>query len=135
MPSLRKFIRSRRPGAVLAVCIAYALAIQALIASVGLGMSALAASGPDGSSICSFAPRQAPTPTDKRQKPHSAPQCPFCFVAGQSVGHIALLGPAQGPPAYAGLLIGAVSDGIDETFVPPFHRTLGDPRAPPVFSV
>jgi hypothetical protein len=63
------------------------------------------------------------------------PRSKYCFVAGQSVGHIALLGPAQGPPAYAGLLIGAVSDGIDEIFVPPFHRTLGDPRAPPVFSV
>jgi len=103
--------------------------------SVGLGMSALAAFGPDGSAICSFASRHAPTPTDDRPKPHPAPQCPFCFVAGQSAGHIALLGPAQAPPAYAGLLIGAVADPIDETFVPPIHRTVGDPRAPPVFSV
>jgi hypothetical protein len=135
MPSLRKFIGTRRSSALLAICIAYALAIQALMASIGLGMSAVAASGPDGAALCSLASRHAPTPTDNRQKPHPAPQCPFCFVAGQSAGYIALLGPIQAPPAYAGLLIGAVSDRIDETFVPLFHRTLGDPRAPPVFSV
>jgi hypothetical protein len=134
MTGLRKFIRSRRSGAALAVCIAYLLAIQAFVASIGLGMSALAASGPDGSAICSFASRAAPTPTDHRQKPHPAPQCPFCFVAGQSAGHIALLGPAQAPPAYAGVLLGTVSDRADDTFVPPFRRTVGNPRAPPVFS-
>jgi hypothetical protein len=134
MPVLRKFIRSRRSSALLAVCVAYSLALQALMASVGLGMSALAASEPDVSAICSFASRHAPTPTDNRQKPHSGPQCPFCFVAAQSAGHIALLGPAQAPPAYAQLLVGVVSDRIDETFVPRLHRTAGDPRAPPVFS-
>jgi hypothetical protein len=135
MIRLRKFIRSGGSSALTVICVAYLLAIQTFIASVGLGMSALAASGPDGSAICSVALRHAPAPTDNRRKPHPAPQCPFCFVAGQSAGHIALMGPAQPPPAYAGLLIGVVSDRIDETFVPRLHRTVGDPRAPPVFSV
>ena len=47
-------IRGRRQGALLALVVAYALALQALMASVGLGMSA--ASGNDGIALCVHAP-------------------------------------------------------------------------------
>jgi hypothetical protein len=54
MRGLRRFIRSRRLGGPLGLWVAYSLAIQAVMASVGLGMSVAAASGHSDFVICSF---------------------------------------------------------------------------------
>ncbi len=117
----------------MAVYIAYSLAIQAMMASVGLGMSAGAAPDLAGFAICSFAHRTAPAPGD-RQTP--APQCPFCFVAAQSAGHVATAGEVPAIPAYAGILIATISRRIGaEPFVPQFRHRHGEPRAPPAVSV
>jgi cobalamin synthase len=134
---MRQLRPPRFSRGVLAVCIAYALAIQALMASVGLGMSAFAPAGRTGLVICSWAaPTPAPTPDSDRQKRGPAPQCPFCFIAAQSACHIALAGEATALPAYAALLVGSIFDSIgDATFVPRLRRTTGDPRAPPALSV
>ncbi|MGB6751344.1 MAG: DUF2946 family protein [Xanthobacteraceae bacterium] len=139
MRGLRKFIRDQKTGSFLAVCVAYSLAIQALMASVGLGMSAASASGQVGFVICSFAHApaiQSPTTPNDKQAPDSQLQCPFCFVAAQSAGHVAALADAPAFSAYTGsLLAGTLGDAGDVSFVPVFHRTLGDPRAPPFISV
>lgn len=119
----------------LALWIAYSLAIQALMASVGIGMSAFAASDADGFDICGRASAGAPQSGD-HQNPNPSPSCPFCFVAVQSAGHIALAGVTPAFPVYTGLLLAPVSDRtVNRTFIPQFRRTLGDPRAPPAISV
>jgi hypothetical protein len=135
MVSLRQFIRTRRSGSLIVVCVAYALAIQVLMASVGLGMSAAAIPGQADFVICSFA--SAPPTDGDRQKPGPQPQCPFCFIAAQSGGQVATVGEAPAFPAYAGLwIVDALSGHIsDRKFVPLFRRTTGDPRAPPTSSV
>ncbi len=131
---LRRSIRSKRSSRLLALWIAYSLAIQALMASVGLGMSALAAPGPDVTVICGHA--SAGTPASDRQNPDSTPFCPFCFVAAQSAGYIPLVAAAPTFPLYAGEPIAPVADRIsDVEFVPQFRRMAGTPRAPPAFSV
>jgi len=123
----------------LAVCVAYSLAIQALMTSVGLGMSAGVAPGQAGFVLCSFASGEiakAPAPDRDRQKPDPAPQCPFCFVAAQSAAHVANTGKAPTFPAYAVLPIGAIPGAAgDGAFVPQFRHRHGEPRAPPAFSV
>jgi hypothetical protein len=123
----------------LAVYVAYSLAIQAILVSVGLGMSASAALERPDNILCSFAFHQTanvPVRDDERQKPSSAPQCPFCFVAAQSAGHVATAGEAPTFPAYAGLSIAAISEPIgDGAFVSLFRHVHGEPRAPPAFSV
>jgi hypothetical protein len=123
----------------LAVYVAYSLAIQAILVSVGLGMSASAAPERTDNILCSFAFHQTvnvPARDDERQKPGSAPQCPFCFVAAQNAGHIATAGEAPVFPAYAGLSIAAISEPIgDGAFVSLFRHKHGEPRAPPAFSV
>ena len=123
----------------MAVCVAYSLAIQAIMASVGLGMSAGATSNRADPVLCSFAFDQAanaPVRDDKRQKPNPTPQCPFCFIASQSAGHIATVGDAPAFPAYPGLLIVAISDAIgDGIVVSQFRHRHGEPRAPPALSV
>ena len=121
----------------LAICLAYTLAIQAVIASVGTGMSAFAAPG-QAPFICGqvSAPAAAGKNHGDGHGPNSVPPCPFCFVAAQSAGLIALAGAAPVPPAYAGLVIAAVPAPIGPgVFVPRFRRTAGAPRAPPAFSV
>jgi len=122
----------------LGLCVAYSLAIQALMASVGLGMSAAAASG-HADDICNFAAglNARAMGDGGGQKPAPQPQCPFCFVAAQSDGNVATTGDAPAFPAYAGVpmayaLSGHIGDG---KFVPQFRRTAGDPRAPPPLSV
>jgi len=109
-----------------------------MLASVGLGMSTSAAPERDDI-LCSFAFNQTanvPVRDDNRQRRSPAPQCPFCFVAAQSAGHIATAGEAPAFPAYAGLSIAAISDPIDDgAFVSPFRHRYGEPRAPPAFSV
>jgi hypothetical protein len=123
----------------LAVYVAYSLAIQAIVASVGLGMSAGVAPERADYIVCRFAFNQtanSPVRDDNRQKPSPAPQCPFCFVAAQSVGHVATAGEASAFPAYAGLSIAAISDPIgDGAFVSQFRHKHGEARAPPTFSV
>ena len=134
MKRLRQFVQTQSRGGLLAVYLAYSLAIQATMASVGFGMSAGAAPDPVGFALCGFASHHnAPAPGD-RQTP--APQCPFCFVAAQSAGHVATAGEAPAFPAYAGSLIAAVSHPLgDGTFVPQFRHRHGEPRAPPPASV
>jgi len=138
MRRLRQFVRLRSRGGFLAVFVAYALAVQAMMASVGLGMSAGAS--PDGFVLCSFASHQtANEPArdgDRQKKPTHAPQCPFCFVAAQSVGHIATMGETPAFPAYAGLLSTAILDRFGTgAFIFQLHHRHGEPRAPPAFSV
>jgi len=140
MFDLRHLRRFRQSGRVLAVWLAYALAIQAVVAGVGTGMSAFAASGQAGFVICGRMPPPAPGPAGDRRGdghgPNSVPPCPFCFVAAQSAGLIALTGAVPAPPAYAGLVIAAVPAPIGPgVFVSRFRRTAGAPRAPPAFSV
>jgi hypothetical protein len=135
MKCLRQFVRLRSRGGLLAVFVAYSLAIQAMMASVGLGMSA----GDDGFVLCSFASHQIadePARDNGRQKPGPAPECPFCFVAAQSAGHIATMGEAPAFPAYAGLLSSQNLHPIGAgAFVFQLHHSHGEPRAPPTFSV
>jgi hypothetical protein len=123
----------------LAVYVAYSLAVQAMMASVGLGMSAGAAPERANNILCGSAVNQTadvPARDGDRQKPSPAPQCPFCFVAAQSAGHVAAVGTAPASPTYIGLLIAAISDSIgDGALVSQFRHSHGEPRAPPVFSV
>jgi len=136
MLRLRQFIQSRSLSGLLPLAIAYSLAIQALMASIGLGMSAFAAPGPDGLVICGHALAGTPAPAGDHQNPARTPPCPFCFVAAQSAGHIPLLTEPPALPLHGGLPIASAADSIDDTgFIPQFRRTLGAPRAPPTFSV
>jgi hypothetical protein len=137
MKRLRLFVRLRLRGGLPAVFLAYSLAIQAMMTSVGLGMSAGAS--PDGFVLCSIASHQTandPARDGDRQKPTPGPQCPFCLVAAQSADHIATMGEAPAFPAYAGLLSTAILDPIGTgVFVFQLRRSHGEPRAPPAFSV
>jgi hypothetical protein len=137
MKRLRQFIRLRLRGGLLAVFLAYSLAIQSMMTSIGLGMSAGAS--PGGFVLCSFASHQTanePARDGDRQKPSPDPQCPFCLVAAQSAGHIATMGEAPAVPAYAGLLSTAILDRIGTgAFVFQLRHSHGEPRAPPAFSV
>jgi hypothetical protein len=133
-------MRTRSSGGLVAVCVAYSLAIQALMMSVGLGMSAAAAPGDPGFFICGLAAgsgAHALAPRGDRQNPAPRPECPFCFVAAQSAGHIATTHDGPAVPAYVGILIPAnLSDHFAaRLFVPQFRRMVGDPRAPPSVSV
>jgi hypothetical protein len=123
----------------LAVLVAYSLAIQAIMASVGLGMSAGAAPDRAGAVLCSLVSNQTvnmPARDGDRQKPNPAPQCPFCFIVAQSAGHAVIAGEGPAFPAYFGLLIAAMSDAIgDGAFVSQYRHRHGEARAPPTFSV
>jgi hypothetical protein len=139
MLGLRQFIRARRLSGVFAAAVAYALFVQLLMASVGLGMSAAEVSGQDGLSICSFAagPNGHGSTKDDDRQDSPAPQCPFCFLAAQGAHQAATLAQAPAYPAYAGFRI---VDGLsrhvgDRAYVPHFRRTTGDPRAPPTSAV
>jgi hypothetical protein len=136
MYGVRQLIRSSRSNRLLVLWIAYSLCVQAIMASVGLGMSAFAAPAPDGLVICSHASATTPAPAGERQNPSPTPCCPFCFVAAQSAGYIALDGKAPPVPVYAGLPIAPLPDRSGGAgFVPRFRRMVGAPRAPPAFSV
>jgi hypothetical protein len=118
----------------LAVYIAYSLAIQTMMASVGFGMSASVPPDQIGFVLCSFASQQT-APAPGRQAPAPAPQCPFCFVAAQSAGLVATAGEPAAFSAYADVPIAAISYPIDDgTLVPQFRHRHGEPRAPPAFS-
>jgi hypothetical protein len=132
MLGLRRFIRSRRSGAWLSICVAYTLAIQALMVSVGVGMSAAAEADGTALVICNHAPASPDDP----QKPNSAPQCAFCFIAAQTSNNVLVAGDAPALPPYATLPITTMPDRHGErVFIPQLRRTAGDPRGPPRFSV
>jgi hypothetical protein len=99
----------------------------------------MSAGAVSGFVLCSFVSNQnanAPVRDEDRQKPSPAPQCPFCFIAAQSAGHVATVGAAPICPACAGLLIGAISDRIgNQAFVSRLRPRHGETRAPPIFSV
>jgi hypothetical protein len=137
MSGMRKLIQGRRSGALLGLCLAYALAIQALMAGVGLGMSVGSESGPAGLVLCLHAPDSGAATSNRDKVPVPQPQCPFCFVAAQSACHVAAPGAAPSLPAYARLPIAGrlAGENRDNVFVPYFRRTAGDPRAPPSFSI
>ncbi|HTO81952.1 MAG TPA: DUF2946 family protein, partial [Methylomirabilota bacterium] len=86
----------------LAAALAYALAIQGLIVSVGLGMSAAAAADHIDFVICAPAADHgaaAAPDGDRQNQTDHRPQCPFCFVAAQSGGLLATLGDPAAVPA------------------------------------
>jgi hypothetical protein len=134
MSGLRRFIRARRSGTALALCLAYSLAIQAVLASIGLGMSL--ASGSTDFVICSTVVHpgsREPLTKDQRRNPNSG--CPFCFIASQTACHIAMTNDVPAFPAYVGSLVAEISDLTgDDTFVPGYRRKVGEARAPPIFS-
>ena len=135
MQSVRKLLRARR-GGLLAVTVAYALAVQALMASVGLGMSAFAAPAHGELVLCAHVSTGVPAPGSEDQKPSPAPQCPFCFIAAHSAGTLALAGETPALPPYTALPLVLAGGHVDESlFVAQRLRTVGAPRAPPAFSV
>ena len=89
--------------------------------------------------LCSLASNQtanAPARDGDRQKPSPTTQCPFCFVAAQSIGHVVTMVEVPAFPASAALLSAAISDPVgDPAFVSQFRHRHGEPRAPPGFSV
>lgn len=116
------------------------LAVQALMSSVGLGMSAASPFGRSGFDICSAAATDslgAPARTDDRDKPGHQPQCPFCFVAAQSAGHPAMVPHAKAFHAFAVRDVAAPSfaDASHHAVPGRLYRPTGDPRGPPSFSV
>ena len=132
MQRLRHFVRTQSRGGLLAVYVAYSLGMQAMMASVGLGMSVGLAPDQAGFVLCSVASHHAAPAPDDRKAPSPAPQCPFCFVAAQSAGHVATAGVAPAAPAYAGLAVATISRPLgDGTFVPHFRHRQGESRAPP----
>jgi hypothetical protein len=134
MKRLRQLIRPRRSGAAIALCLAYLLAIQGLLASVGLGMSMVP--GQTGFIICGSVPAadvRMPASGHQDQSPKS---CPFCFIASQSAGHVALAGDAPALLPYAGKFVAVVSGSTgNDAIILKFRRTEGEARAPPSFSV
>jgi hypothetical protein len=136
MLGMRTLLRTRRSGCLLLAGIACVLAVQALLASVGLGMSTTSSFGQPVFEICGAAATDSlgvPEPN----KPRHQPQCPFCFIAAQSAAHPAMVPHAKAFPAFS------VCDVAAPPFSDPSHhavpgrlqRTTGDPRGPPSFSV
>jgi hypothetical protein len=135
MRRLRQFVRTQSRGGLLAVYVAYSLALQATMASIGLGMSVSTAPDRVGFVLCGVTSHRTAPASGDRHTPAPAPQCPFCFVAAQSTGHVATTGEAPAFPAYACVPIAAISHPIgDGTFVSQFRHRNGEPRAPPAFS-
>jgi len=133
-PSSRSVL-SRR---FLAAALAYLLAVQGLIVSIGLGMSAAAAADHIDFVICApAAGHGAAAPDgDRQNQTDHRPQCPFCFVAAQSSGLLATLDGstalAVAPPRQASAL--RYGSGGARCFIRVLFRTNGNPRAPPGFS-
>ncbi len=124
----------------MAVVLAYALALQGLIASVGLGMSAASAAGNIDLVVCSsvaYAGIAASPAGGGRDKNDHRPQCPFCFVAAQSAGFPATPGDAAVVPVSAARNVSRLRYGIagSRVVVSSLRRSNGNPRAPPRFSV
>jgi hypothetical protein len=96
-------------------------------------------SDPVGFRICSHAysvDKQSPATGGHDHDRNSVPECPFCFVAAQSTGNIATVNDVSALPDDADLFVSAVSSEIgDNAVIPEFHRTGGEARAPPQFSL
>jgi hypothetical protein len=140
MAGLRRLIRARWWGRLLAVALAYLLAIEALIASVGIGMSAVAAPGQPQFAICSSVADHGiarPSDSDNPNRSGHETHCPFCFLAAQSAVHLATVFDGFASPAYAELRVAGPRYGNYDGRLPAhtLYRTTGDPRGPPDFSV
>lgn len=140
MPGIRALIRARWSGGLLTAGAACLLVLQALIASVGLGMSAASPFGQPAFDICSATATDsvdAPahnndgTPNGRHQ------QCPFCSVAAQCVSHPAMVGDAKAfPPLGEGDVATAPYAAVNHRAIRVRLRgTTGNPRGPPSFSV
>ena len=140
MAGIRALIRARWSGGLLAAGAACLLVLQTLIASVGLGMSAASPFGQQAFDICSAAATDSVNAPERKHEgtPNSRhPQCLFCFFAAQCASHPAAVGNARAFPAFA----------VDSVAASPYealnyravhrrhHRTTGDPRGPPSFSI
>src|SRR3974390_2320453 len=120
MTGLRRLIQARWSGRLLAVGLACLLAIDALVAGIGTGMSAVADPGQAEFAICSSVADHglvAPSSNDEGNKSDQQIQCPYCFLAAQSADHLATTGDASTYPAYAdpyvtGLHYGTYDGGI-----------------------
>jgi hypothetical protein len=141
MAGIRTPILTRWSRGLIAACLACLLAFEALITSVGFGMSAAPHFGQPLFDICRAAAAGSlatPAPNDDKGQPgHQPPQCPFCFVAAQSASHPAIIADAKSFPLFAVRDV-AVLPHAHANHRPvhgPLHRTTGDPRGPPSFSV
>jgi hypothetical protein len=106
MKGLRQLIKSRPSGRLAAICLAYALAVQATMASVGLGMSVGAAPHQAGLVFCGLTSDQtvtAPTDPGDPRRPGSGRN--VRSASSPRAGHVATTGEGPAIPAYAGLLI------------------------------
>src|SRR3974377_1914155 len=120
MTGLRRLIQARWLGRLLAVGLAYLLAIDALVAGIGTGMSAVADPAQAEFASCCSVPDHgpvAPSSNNERNKSDQQSQCPYCFLAAQSADHLATTGDASTSPAYAdphvtGLHYGTYNGGI-----------------------
>ena len=135
MAGMRALIRTRWSGGLLAASVACLLALQALIASIGLGMSAASPFRQPVFEVCSAMAADSldgPVRNDA-DPPGHRPQCPFCFVAGQYTGHPAMNGDAKALPAFARRDVDAppYAGAEDRAFANRLHRTTGNPRDPP----
>ena len=134
-PSSRSVL-SRR---LVAAALAYLLAVQGLVVSVGLGMSAAAAADRIDFVICAPTAgyRVAAAPAgDHRDQTDHRPQCPFCFVAAQSGGLLVTLGDPAAVPAAPTRDVTLLRYGLGShrDFASPRFRSNGNPRAPPRLS-
>jgi len=132
--------RSRGRRRIIAGVLAYLLALQGLIASVGLGMSAASAADGIGFVLCSpvtDARPAAPLDSGSQDRSDHRPQCPFCFVAAQSAGFLATPGDATIVPADVAREVSALRYGTTggRIIASSLRRSNGHPRAPPSFSV
>jgi hypothetical protein len=136
----RQANRSRRRRRIMAMLLVYALALQGLIAGIGLGMSAASAADHIDLVLCSPLTDAviAALPSGGGQdKNDHRPQCPFCFVAAQSAGFVTTPGDAAVVPVGAVRNVSRLRYGIAgrRIVASSLRRSNGNPRAPPRFSV
>ena len=131
-------MRKRWSGGLLAAGVASLLALQALFASFGLGMSAALPFRVAGFDICrATATDSVDAPSRNNDDPRKHQQCPFCIVAAQCASHPVMVGDGKVVPAFA------VGDVASLHYAAVNHRaglgrlrrTTGDPRGPPSFFV
>lgn len=137
MQHFRRFIDTRRSSIALALYLSYALAIQAVLGSVGLGMSA--GFGSTEFSICNHVlggDERSPATGGDGQNQNSVPACPFCFLAAQWTATAATTADAPVLPAYPRWFIVAIPSWIDAAaHLPEDRHSSSEARAPPQFSI
>ena len=134
MRGMRKFIRARSGGRLLALGVASSLCpIQALLAvSVGCPPPRPPKRTTSSVVLRRDSGTHVPGPDGGAQNPIPS-RVPILFVATQSAGQLATVGEAPAHPAYAGLRIAGLftRDVADEPLVPAFFTvTVRDPRSP-----